>query len=185
MRIEHSRLVVVDADFQLPTFAKFCAVHPRSVEAPSQLAVRRDGDDAAIAVNRVELLVDDLVGGLLQGHAFEVDQIADLARDAEANEVLASAGGGDSAGLVGGVGARADDGRVAYASPLLGLCATGGCACGDIALSVESDDADGAVFVRIRWFDFSNRRGRRRRVAVEWVGLPSSTAAPAIASGAQ
>jgi len=28
-------------------------------------------------------------------------------------------------------------------------------------------------------------RAARRRVAVEWVGLPSSTAAPAIASGAQ
>ena len=127
---------------------------PGVLKRPGHLAVRRDGDDAAIAFECGEFFADDVVDGFLQALAFVLNASADGARDGEADEVLAGAGGGDGAG-VGGVGAGADDGRVPYPAEALGLRASGGGAGGDIAVRGRGR--------RCRWCPTCGRRGFRVR----------------------
>ncbi len=53
---------------------------PGVLKLHAMLAVRRDGDDAAVAVQRFELFLDDLVGCVLQLHALVLHQGADRSR---------------------------------------------------------------------------------------------------------
>ena len=115
------------------------------VEAEGGLAIGGQGDDAAVAVQLFQFLVNHLIGSLLQPHALEGDQIADLAGHAQGDEVFASAGGGDGAGFVGCVGSRADDGRVADAARHFGLQTAGrGSGC-NVAGPVERNHSHGAM----------------------------------------
>ena len=56
---------------------------PESVEAPGELAVGSEGDDASVAVDGGELFLDDFIGGRLQPHAFVLHEGADGAGDGE------------------------------------------------------------------------------------------------------
>ena len=102
------------------------------------------------------------VGRFLRAFAVELHARADIARDADADEEFAGAGGADAADAVLRVGAGADDGRIADAAPAFAGGAAGGGAGGDVAVRVERDDADGAELVIVRrQRQFSARRGRR------------------------
>ena len=93
-------------------------------------------------------LVQDVVNGVLQrlleiGHAG-----GNVVGDGVADELLADAGAADGAGGVVGIGARADDRRIADAAVFLVRPAAGRSAGGQVAVRVEGHAADGAV-VRI------------------------------------
>ena len=60
-------------DFGCAALSEACAEHSGCVHAPCGGAVGRDGDDAAVAVDGIEFVVDDVVGGLLEGETFEAD----------------------------------------------------------------------------------------------------------------
>ena len=90
--------------------------------------------------------MDHLVGGGLRGLAF-FDEGADFAGEGEADEVLADTGAGDGASVVVGVGAGADERRIADAAGEFGLHATGGGGGGEVAFGVAGDGADGAEAV--------------------------------------
>ena len=101
---------------------------------------------------------------LLQAHSFVLNQGADGSCYGEADEVLAGSGGGDGAGLVGGVGSGSDDGRVADAVPAFCGEASGGGSGGDVALLVEGDYAYGSIFMA---------SGDSKKLACVWFGRRS------------
>src|SRR5580658_1366427 len=111
-----SRLIFVKVHFNLSALSLACTEHAGSIEAPGELAVGSKRDHAAVTVNGSKLLVNHLVGGLLQREALVLHQRADLARNGVANEEFSNARAGDGAGLIRRVGAGADDGRVAHAA---------------------------------------------------------------------
>src|ERR1700722_8080785 len=154
-------------DLQLAALAAARAGPTRGVETEGRLTIRRERYHASVSLKRLQLLVDDLVGGLLYRHTFEGDEVADFPSYAKADKVLAAARGGDGTGLVGSVGARADDGRVAHAARHLALQATSRSAGGDVAPAIERDYSRGAVAARVAGFVIKrNRLGytlRRRR----------------------
>ncbi len=100
-------------------------------------------DDAAVAAHGGQLLPDDLVGGLGEAGVAVLHAGADIARDRRADEVLAMAGSADGAGAVVGIGAGADDRRIADATPLLVGHAAGRSACGEVAVTVQRHRANG------------------------------------------
>ena len=95
----------------------------------------------------VSYLLDNFIYSGLQRHVLVLHQGADGSGYGEADEVFAGSGGGDGAGLVGGVGSGSDDGRVADAIPAFCGQASGGGSGGDVALLVEGDDAYCSIFV--------------------------------------
>src|SRR6516162_3281507 len=88
----HLRLIPVDADLHLSALAHARAEHAGRVETPCQLTVWGNSDDAAVAVQSFQFVVDHLVGCILQFHAFEVNKVADLASHTEPNEILSRPG---------------------------------------------------------------------------------------------
>src|ERR1017187_4425321 len=113
-------------------------------------------------MDRGEILLHDLVGGLLQAHALVLHEGADGARHGKPDEILACAGCRDSTRMIRSVGSSADDGGIANSVPALGRDAAGGGTGRDVATAVERDDADRAVLVRVRPFRCSDGLGRRR-----------------------
>lgn len=144
-----SWLICINGNLGLAALRDTRAVHTGSIEAPGQLAVRRQRDDAAIPMNRWQLAVDDIVGCRLDGHMVVLDECADLTGDGEPDEILASPGGRHGAGGVRRVRTGADDGRIADAAVELGLDTARRCSRGDIAFKVECNYADRAVFVSV------------------------------------
>ena len=93
------------------------------------------------------------------------DLRADFVGDADADEIFARAGRRDRAAAVVGIGAGADDRRIADPAPALAGEAAGRGRGGDMALLVERDRADRAVFeVRRR----NARRSGRARSSSSW-----------------
>src|SRR5687768_7898874 len=84
-----SALVLVDADLNRLPVRGARPVHPHAVKAPRHRSIGRYRDDAAVAAERGEPLLDHLVGRRLQAHVLVLDQRADLAGDGEADEVFA------------------------------------------------------------------------------------------------
>src|SRR6516164_4582073 len=115
------RLVAIDAHLHLAAFFKPRAEHPRSIEAPRKLSIRSNRNDSTVPVQRLELFVNDLIDSVLELQALELHQVADLARDAEPDEVLSCAGARNCTRLIRGIGARADNRRVTNAPRHLGL----------------------------------------------------------------
>ena len=92
----------------------------------------------------LSLALDDVAGGFGRADAGEPDARADLVRDDRADEVLAAAGRRNRAGRVVGIGAGADDRRIADAAPaLVRHAARGGCG-REVAIPVARDRADRA-----------------------------------------
>ncbi len=113
-------LVAIDADLRGTAFLQLGAEHAGGVEAPDKLAVGGEGDNASVAVEPGELLLHDLVGGCLQGHALVLHESADGAGYGEADKVLTDSGGRDRTGLVRCVGSGTDDRRIPDTVPALG-----------------------------------------------------------------
>src|ERR1039458_8641908 len=105
-------------------------------------------------MDRGEIILHDLVGGLLQAHALVLHEGADGARHGKPDEILACAGCRDSTRMIRSVGSSADDGGIANSVPALGRDAAGG--------GTGRDVAARAVLVRVRPFRCSDGLGRRR-----------------------
>jgi hypothetical protein len=88
----------------------------------------------------------DDVGGLLRRVVGEAQACADFVRHPFADEELARTRGGDGAGAVVGIGAGADDGRIADPAPALAGQPAGRGGGGGAAVPVDRDRADRAVF---------------------------------------
>jgi len=99
---------------------EFGAEHAGGVEAPGELAVGGDGDEAAFSVDGGELFLDDLIGRGLQAHVFVFDQGADGSGDGVADEVFSDARPGNRARLVRRIRSRSNQWRIANTVPALG-----------------------------------------------------------------
>ena len=123
------------------------AIHAARVHRECDVALAVHGDHAAVAANVADV-GDRGRSGRLHGIAMPGDAIAELACGAGADEELAGTGGGNGAGSIRGIGARADHGRVADASPAFAGHAAGGRTRGHVAVNVEGHRAHGAARVR-------------------------------------
>src|SRR6202453_1301892 len=130
-------LILVNTHLKLPALAQPRAKHPRRIEAECRLPIGRKRNHTAIPMQRFEFMVNDLIRRLLQWHALEVNQVADLPRHAQPDEVLARAGSRNRARLIRRVRPRADDRGVAHPSGHLALQSAGRCARGNVALAVK------------------------------------------------
>src|SRR5579864_5041131 len=120
--------------------------HAGGVEWGGNVALMVEGDYAAFAILFDQLLHDYVVGCLLERDVEVADAFADIGCDDIAHEEFADACAGDGAAFVVGVGAGADDGRIAHAAGHFvdgASCRGAGC---EVAMLVEGDDAYGAVF---------------------------------------
>jgi hypothetical protein len=68
-------------------------MHQHPLQAPDL----SDGDDAAVAADRGQALLNHFVGRSLQAHPLVLDERADFPRNCQPDEVLARARGGDGA----------------------------------------------------------------------------------------
>src|ERR1700761_7561866 len=118
-------LVLIHADFRLAAFRDPGAIHTLRIETPDHIALGIDGDDTSVALHVGELMLDDLVGGLLQAHAFVLNERADRPRYGETDEIFAGSGTRYGAGAVVRISPGSDDGRVAHAAPHLCRQSTG------------------------------------------------------------
>src|SRR5580658_4707281 len=108
--------------------------------------------------------MDDLIGRLLDRHALERNEIADLPRHSKANEVLPAPRSRNSTRLIRSVCTRANDRRITHAPRHLALQPTRRRSGGDVALAVLCNDACCTVTVRVtRFIIESNRHSRSRR----------------------
>ena len=147
------RLVSIDADLWRTAFRQLGAEHAGGVEAPSQLAIGGEANNAPIAVNLGELFLYDLVGGCLHGHALVLHESADGAGYSEPDKVFADSGGRDSTGLIRCIGSRPNDRGVADSVPALGRGTSGGGSSGDVALAIQRYDGspgNGVLFTIAR-----------------------------------
>src|SRR5262249_51174460 len=105
-------------------------------------------DDGALAVYLPQLLLDDLVGGLLDGEALVLDQRDDVVGDGVADEELAVSGAGDATRLVIRIRPCTDDRGIAKASrPLVRHAARRGPR-REVAIPIQRHCADGAEIAR-------------------------------------
>src|SRR5258705_5443378 len=100
-------IIYGEHDSRLAVCADIPSTHPARIERHHQVAVRIEADHATLAANRLQLLLDDRIGGRLDRHVPVLHPRADIMRDGIANPELADAGRGDRAALVVGVRARA------------------------------------------------------------------------------
>jgi hypothetical protein len=120
--------------------------HAGGVVGDAYLAVGTEEDDAAVAAETGEEVVDGFGGGALRGGPCGYAVDGPLAED-ELHDGLAPAGEGDGGGEVVCVAAAADEGAVADAAGSFGEGAAGGGSCGDVAELVEGYGAYGVVGV--------------------------------------
>src|SRR5439155_25535786 len=107
----------------------------------------------ALAVELPQLLLANLVGGLLDGEALVLDQRDDVVGDGVADEELAVSGTRDAARLVIRIRPRADDRGVAKTSRPFVRHAARRRARREIAVAIQRHRADGA---EVAW---PHRRG--------------------------
>ncbi len=112
----------------------------------ADLAVGAEEDDAAVAAEAGEEIVDSGCRGVLWARSACDAVDGPLAKD-ELHDGLAPAGEGDGGGKVVGVAAAADEGAVADAPGSFAEGAAGGGAGSEVAVLVESDGADGVMGV--------------------------------------
>jgi len=106
-------------------------------------------------------VINHLVDCILQAHVLVLDQCTDGAGHGEADEVLAGARSGDAAGLIGGVGAGADDWRIADAAEAFTGETTRCCAGSDVACTIADDDTGCSPLVRVGSFKLRDGVGGR------------------------
>src|SRR5262249_46512524 len=86
-----------------------CAVHTGRIEAPRDVALWRNHDNAARTFQDAQPVLNHLVSGLLHAVILILHECADLSCDGQSNEKLANAGARNSARLIRRVGAGSDD----------------------------------------------------------------------------
>src|SRR3984957_8239473 len=132
--------------FDFAVGADGAGYHAGGVEWGGDVALMVEGDYAAFTLLIDQLFHDSVVGGLLERDVEVADAFADIGGDDIAHEEFADSSAGDSAAFVVRVSAGADDGRIAHAAGhFVGGAAGGGASC-EVAVLVESDYADCAVF---------------------------------------
>src|SRR5215467_1051998 len=107
--------VAVHGDLTMPARVAHPAVHARTVEIHGVVAVAVQRDHAALAAAAFELVVDHGAYRRLERHVLVGHHRADVVGDHLADVELALAGAGGRARLA-GIGAGADDRRVAHTS---------------------------------------------------------------------
>src|SRR5262249_4562638 len=131
----------------------------RSIEAPGGMAASVHDNDAAVAMDGAQF-GEHLLARALGAFMPQLHARADIARDADADEIFPGAGGGNATNAVLGVSAGADDWRISHAAPEFCSGASGGGAGRDIAVLVHGDDADSAELVVVRKIDGALWGGR-------------------------
>jgi len=139
----------VDGGVEDSVRAGEAAIHAGGIEGQDSLPRGAEGDEPAIAAMG-QKFSDDIPGGLFKTLTCVANAGGDVSGGGEADEDLAGTGGGDGAGGVVRIGARADDRRIPYPARTLGRDAAGRGAGGEVARGIARDSADGAVAVGIR-----------------------------------
>src|SRR2546430_13564692 len=121
------------------------AEHADAVEIHGDVPVPVHGDHAPLAAAAAQLLVDELAHRLRERQVPVFHQRADVVGDHLTDEELALSGAGDRAGVIVGVGARTDDGRVADPPAVLVGEPPGGGGGGEMARAVEGHRPHGAA----------------------------------------
>ncbi len=144
-------LVVSDADLDARAILD-APGHTRGVVCNAKPAIGTEEDDATVAAEAGVEVLDGSRSCLLRGCSALYAINGPLAEN-ELHDGLAPAGEGGGGGLVIGVAAAADQGRIAHAAGRLGERSTGAGAGGEVAVAVDGQRADGVVRVEGWVFD--------------------------------
>src|SRR5262249_46995067 len=101
--------VIEDLHHRLTALFEAATIHARRIETPDGVAVTIHHDDATIAMNGVKF-AENFLRRFLGAFVAKLHARADVAGDADADEILAGARSADAANTVLRVSASADDG---------------------------------------------------------------------------